>query len=60
MYAFRDPLTIICITLAGWIKADAADSATPSAAQGTGYLPSISDPMIATIEPRHIGLWTAV
>ena len=57
---FAVPLAIICIALAVWTKADAADPETPSAAQGTGYLPSISDFMIATIQPRHIRLWIAV
>jgi hypothetical protein len=36
----------------------AAPEATPSP-QATGYLPSISDLMIATIQPRHERLWQA-
>jgi hypothetical protein len=41
-----------------WTTARAAE--TPSAPQKeTGYLPSISDFMIATIQPRHIRLWIA-
>jgi hypothetical protein len=44
----------MCIALTVWTKADAADPETSSAPQGTSYLPSISDLMIATIQPRHI------
>jgi hypothetical protein len=36
----------------------AAGPVAPSP-QGTGYLPSISDLMIATIQPRHERLWRA-
>jgi hypothetical protein len=36
----------------------AGPEAAPSP-QGTGYLPSISDLMIATIQPRHERLWRA-
>ena len=36
----------------------AGPEATPSP-QATGYLPSISDLMIATIQPRHERLWQA-
>ena len=37
----------------------AAGQEAASAPQATGYLPSISDLMIATIEPRHKRLWRA-
>jgi hypothetical protein len=37
----------------------AAESATPPLPQATDYLPSISDLMIATIQPRHERLWQA-
>jgi hypothetical protein len=37
-----------------------ADAAGPEASPTAGYLPSISDFMIATIQPRHIRLWLAV
>jgi hypothetical protein len=42
-----------------WTKAHAADPAA-SSSPATAYLPSISDFMIATIQPRHIRLWLAV
>jgi len=37
----------------------AAQPKTPPSADGTAYLPSISDLMIATIQPRHERLWQA-
>src|SRR5882672_12499152 len=37
----------------------AADAESASPSKETSYLPSISDFMIATIQPRHIRLWLA-
>ena len=37
----------------------AAQPKTPPSPDGTAYLPSISDLMIATIQPRHERLWQA-
>src|SRR5882672_199630 len=37
----------------------AADAESASPSKETSYLPSISDFMIATIQPRHIRLWIA-
>jgi hypothetical protein len=37
----------------------AAEPEAASSPQATGYLPSISDLMIATIQPRHERLWRA-
>jgi hypothetical protein len=44
-----------CAASAAWTQANPA-GAEP---QTTSYLPSISDFMIATIQPRHIRLWLA-
>ena len=48
-----------CAALAFWIQAASAQSAAPAASNETGYLPSISDFMIETIQPRHVRLWVA-
>jgi hypothetical protein len=45
----------ICLATIIGTPVEAADPDTPPPA--TGYLPSISDFMIATIQPRHIRLW---
>jgi len=48
--------------LAAGLAASRGVAAEPAAApspQATGYLPSISDLMIATIQPRHERLWWA-
>jgi hypothetical protein len=51
--------TVILMTgLAASNSIAAGPEATPSP-QTTGYLPSISDLMIATIQPRHERLWQA-
>jgi hypothetical protein len=50
-------LAIFCAGLAIFPPTGAAGEET--AAKETGYLPSISDFMIATIQPRHIRLWLA-
>jgi hypothetical protein len=53
------PSTItLCIGLAA-SPADAAEPDATSPSQANQYLPSISDLMIATIQPRHNRLWQA-
>jgi hypothetical protein len=49
---------ILAICLAASRGVAAGPEATPSP-HATGYLPSISDLMIATIQPRHERLWQA-
>jgi hypothetical protein len=49
---------IAAIGLATSRSVAAGPDATPSP-QATGYLPSISDLMIATIQPRHERIWQA-
>lgn len=49
---------ILAIGLAGARSVAAGPEATPSPAAGA-YLPSISDLMIAMIQPRHERLWQA-
>jgi hypothetical protein len=49
---------ILSIGLAASSSIAAGPEAAPSP-QTTGYLPSISDLMIATIQPRHERLWRA-
>jgi hypothetical protein len=58
---FLVPAIISCMVLGGWASAGAAgeESSGPSSPKDTSYLPSISDFMIATIQPRHIRLWIA-
>jgi hypothetical protein len=41
------------------LRSVAAGSAAPPSPQAAEYLPSISDLMIATIQPRHERLWQA-
>jgi hypothetical protein len=56
---FAIPATVILgIALAGSHGDAAAPEASP-ASQTAPYLPSISDLMIATIQPRHRRLWQA-
>jgi hypothetical protein len=52
-------LAIFCAGLAIFPPTGAAGEETEVPAKETGYLPSISDFMIATIQPRHIRLWLA-
>jgi hypothetical protein len=47
----------ICLAAMIGTPVAAADPDTPQPPPATGYLPSISDFMIATIQPRHIRLW---
>jgi hypothetical protein len=55
--------TILAAAIAGIAvttsHGDAAGPQVPSPPQATPYLPSISDMMIATIQPRHRRLWQA-
>jgi hypothetical protein len=53
-----DAAAVLAVVLAasGSVAADPAAAPSP---QTTGYLPSISDLMIATIQPRHERLWRA-
>ena len=62
----RKPIMVAAIAAAAIVATGLAASrglaAGPEAApapQATGYLPSISDLMIATIQPRHERLWRA-
>jgi hypothetical protein len=62
----RKPIVVAAIAAAAIVATGLAASrgvaAGPEAApapQATGYLPSISDLMIATIQPRHERLWRA-
>ena len=54
--------TILALAISGyfclalWTQATRAQ---PGASPATNYLPSISDFMIATIQPRHVRLWIA-
>jgi hypothetical protein len=50
--------TILTIGIAASRSVAAGPEAAPSP-QASGYLPSISDLMIATIQPRHERLWRA-
>lgn len=51
---------IICAALIPWTQTNATSPQTSSPPQTATYVPSISDFMIATIQPRHIRLWLAV
>jgi hypothetical protein len=59
----RRPIAIVAAAiLAAGLVGSRSLAAEPEAApspQATGYLPSISDLMIATIQPRHERLWRA-
>lgn len=48
-----------CAALTFWTQATSAQPAAPAASKETGYLPSVSDFMIETIQPRHLRLWVA-
>lgn len=48
-----------CLFLALWPQATSAQSDALAASNATSYLPSISDFMIATIQPRHVRVWVA-
>ena len=42
-----------------WTQATSAQSDASPTSEARSYLPSISDFMIATIQPRHVRLWIA-
>jgi hypothetical protein len=48
-----------CVCLVLWIQATSAQSDVSPTSEARSYLPSISDFMIATIQPRHVRLWIA-
>lgn len=48
-----------CFCLALWTEETSAQSDASPAPSATNYVPSISDLMIATIQPRHVRLWIA-
>ena len=50
--------TFGCVALAVWTQAAPAQSDVTLASEAS-YLPSISDFMIATIQPRHVRPWIA-
>src|SRR5580658_6893130 len=52
------PAIFGCIAMAVWTQAAPAQSDVMLASQAS-YLPSISDFMLATIQPRHVRLWAA-
>ena len=56
--ALLAPAVFGCIALALWTQAGSAQSDVTLASEAS-YLPSISDFMLATIQPRHIRLWIA-
>jgi hypothetical protein len=57
-FKFFAPAIILGVTLAVWTAAGAAGEASRPSNEPS-YLPSISDFMVATIQPRHIRLWIA-
>jgi hypothetical protein len=66
MSARRQPIVVAAIAAAAVLAIDLAASSTTAAGpeavpspQASGNLPSISDLMIATIQPRHERLWRA-
>jgi hypothetical protein len=56
--ALLAPAIFGCIALAFWTQGAPAQSDVTLASEAS-YLPSISDFMLATIQPRHIRLWMA-
>ena len=50
-------LGFVCLAL--WTQTTSAQSDASPAPSATNYVPSISDLMIATIQPRHVRLWVA-
>jgi hypothetical protein len=51
--------SIVVISLARVSRVQAESPPTPAASQAPVYVPSVSDLMIATIQPRHVRLWRA-
>ena len=56
---FLAPAMIVGVALAVWTEAGVAGEESSRPSNETGYLPGISDFMVATIQPRHIRLWIA-
>lgn len=56
---FRAAAICGCVALAAWTQATSAQSVASTPSTPESYLPSISDFMIATIQPRHVRLWIA-
>jgi hypothetical protein len=56
---FLAPVISGCLCLALSTETTSAQSDASPASAATSYLPSISDFMIATIQPRHVRLWIA-
>jgi hypothetical protein len=56
--ALLAPAVFGSIALALWTQAGSAQSDVTLASEAS-YLPSVSDFMLATIQPRHIRLWIA-
>jgi hypothetical protein len=53
------PAIVGCIAVAPSAEATWAQSGAAPTSTATSYLPSISDFMIETIQPRHVRLWVA-
>jgi hypothetical protein len=53
------PMILGCFCLALLMQATSARSDASRTSNTMSYLPSISDFMIATIQPRHVRLWVA-
>src|SRR5271156_5907528 len=53
------PAILVYFCLALWTEVTSAQSDASPAPSATNYVPSISDLMIATIQPRHVRLWVA-
>ncbi|MBY0381474.1 MAG: cytochrome family protein [Xanthobacteraceae bacterium] len=51
--------TIVALGIAVWTNAKASEHESAHATSPANYLPSVSDLMIATIQPRHVKLWVA-
>jgi hypothetical protein len=56
---FIIPLSIMLAVVLATSHSKAAEPQAASPTQATPYLPSVSDLMIATIQPRHRRLWQA-
>jgi hypothetical protein len=63
-FVYKRVISLAATTSVAITSLALAQGSTPAehasaAAKATNYLPSISDFMIATIQPRHVGLWVA-
>lgn len=50
-------IIVIGLTSVSWVQAES--SPAPASSQAPVYVPSVSDLMITTIQPRHLRLWRA-